>query len=107
MEVRRSLPRYRQAAVVAGVALLATCLGARAPVTAGAARVVAGAVRVDQVGYAAHEPKRAFLLAEAPAGARILLTQTGPSELAAQRSVALAAWQAHLDRLARRLQEAG
>jgi len=46
--------------VVAGVALLATCLGARAP--------VAGAVRVDQVGYAVHEPKRAFLLAEAPAG---------------------------------------
>jgi uncharacterized protein YndB with AHSA1/START domain len=46
-------------------------------------------------------------LAEAPAGARILLTQTGPSELAAQRSVALAAWQAHLDRLARRLREAG
>jgi uncharacterized protein YndB with AHSA1/START domain len=46
-------------------------------------------------------------LAEAPAGARILLTQTGPSELAGQRSVALSAWQAHLDRLAGRLQESG
>jgi uncharacterized protein YndB with AHSA1/START domain len=46
-------------------------------------------------------------LAEAPAGVRILLTQTGPAELAGQRSVALAAWQAHLDRLARRLQQAG
>ena len=31
MEVRRFLPRHRQAAVVAGVALLATCLGARGP----------------------------------------------------------------------------
>lgn len=46
-------------------------------------------------------------LAEAPAGARIVLTQTGPSELPGQRSAALAAWQAHLDRLARRLQEIG
>jgi uncharacterized protein YndB with AHSA1/START domain len=46
-------------------------------------------------------------LAEAPAGARIVLTQTGPSELDGQRPVALAAWQAHLDRLARRLQETG
>jgi hypothetical protein len=46
-------------------------------------------------------------LAEAPAGARILLTQTGPGELADQRSVALAAWRAHLDRLARRLHETG
>jgi endoglucanase len=67
MQIRRFLPRSRQAAVVAGVALLATCLGARAPVTSAAA-AVAGAVRVDQVGYAADEPKRAFLLAEAPAG---------------------------------------
>jgi hypothetical protein len=41
------------------------------------------------------------------AGARIVLTQTGPSELPGQRSTALAAWQAHLDRLARRLQETG
>jgi hypothetical protein len=55
-------------AVLAGVTLLATCLGARAPVAGGAPQTVAGAVRVDQVGYATHEPKRAFLLAEAPAG---------------------------------------
>jgi hypothetical protein len=47
-------------AVVAGVALLATCLGARAPVAGGARQAVAGHVRVDQVGYATHEPKRAF-----------------------------------------------
>jgi hypothetical protein len=47
MKVRRSLPRYRQAAVVAGVALLATCLGARAPVAGGPQRAAAGAVRVD------------------------------------------------------------
>jgi uncharacterized protein YndB with AHSA1/START domain len=46
-------------------------------------------------------------LAEAPAGARIVLTQTGPDELAEQRATALAAWRAHLDRLARRLQETG
>jgi uncharacterized protein YndB with AHSA1/START domain len=46
-------------------------------------------------------------LATDPAGARILLTQTGPDELADQRPTALAAWQAHLHRLARRLSEAG
>jgi uncharacterized protein YndB with AHSA1/START domain len=46
-------------------------------------------------------------LAEAPAGARIVLTQTGPGDLAGQRSTALAAWRAHLDRLAGRLQETG
>jgi uncharacterized protein YndB with AHSA1/START domain len=46
-------------------------------------------------------------LVEAPAGARILLTQTGPGELADQRSVALAAWRSHLARLAKRLQETG
>jgi uncharacterized protein YndB with AHSA1/START domain len=46
-------------------------------------------------------------LAEDPAGARIVLTQTGPSELAGGRPTALAAWQAHLDRLARRLQGTG
>jgi uncharacterized protein YndB with AHSA1/START domain len=46
-------------------------------------------------------------LVEAPAGARILLTQTGPGELADRRSVALAAWRSHLARLAERLQETG
>jgi uncharacterized protein YndB with AHSA1/START domain len=46
-------------------------------------------------------------LAEDPAGARIVLTQTGRGEPAGQRPTALAAWQAHLDRLARRLHEAG
>lgn len=46
-------------------------------------------------------------LAEAPAGARIVLTHTGPDELAGQRPTALAAWRAHLDRLARRLQQTG
>jgi uncharacterized protein YndB with AHSA1/START domain len=46
-------------------------------------------------------------LAEAPAGARILLTQTGPGGLADQRSVALAAWRSHLARLAKRLRQAG
>jgi len=67
MEVRRILPRYRRLAVVAGVALLATCLGARGPAAGGTQRAVGGVVRVDQVGYASHEAKRAFLLAEAPA----------------------------------------
>jgi uncharacterized protein YndB with AHSA1/START domain len=46
-------------------------------------------------------------LATDPAGARIALTQTGPGELADQRPTALAAWRAHLARLARRLTEAG
>jgi uncharacterized protein YndB with AHSA1/START domain len=45
-------------------------------------------------------------LVEAPSGARIVLTQTGPGELANERSTALAAWRSHLARLARRLQEA-
>jgi uncharacterized protein YndB with AHSA1/START domain len=46
-------------------------------------------------------------LATDPAGARMVLTQTGPGELAGERPTALAAWQAHLDRLARRLHQAG
>jgi uncharacterized protein YndB with AHSA1/START domain len=46
-------------------------------------------------------------LAEDPAGARIVLTHTGPGELAGERPTALAAWRAHLDRLARQLDETG
>jgi uncharacterized protein YndB with AHSA1/START domain len=42
-------------------------------------------------------------LSTRPAGARITLTQTGPSELPEARSTALAAWQAHIDRLAKQL----
>jgi uncharacterized protein YndB with AHSA1/START domain len=44
-------------------------------------------------------------LGSSPAGARVVLTQTGPTELAAERSVALAAWRSHLERLAKRLRD--
>ncbi|MPZ88622.1 MAG: hypothetical protein GEU81_11230 [Nitriliruptorales bacterium] len=45
-------------------------------------------------------------LSSSPAGARIILTQTGPSALAEQRSAAQAAWQTHIDGLAKQLQGA-
>jgi hypothetical protein len=52
---------------VLGVALVAGPVAG--PPAAGAAPVtIRGVVRVDQVGYAPGEAKRAFLLAEAPAG---------------------------------------
>jgi endoglucanase len=61
--------RIRRLTVVAGAALLALCVGAPAPAAGGGGRkAIGGVIRVDQVGYAAREPKRAFLLAEAPAG---------------------------------------
>ena len=43
-------------------------------------------------------------LSHGPGGARLTLTQTGPGELAGERSTALAAWQTHIERLARQLQ---
>lgn len=45
-------------------------------------------------------------LATGPGGARIILTQTGPPELAEQRSRALTGWKSHLDSLARQLNSA-
>lgn len=45
-------------------------------------------------------------LADGPGGARVVLTQTGPSQLTEERSTALAAWQAHIELLAKRLRQA-
>ncbi|MGH3977641.1 MAG: SRPBCC family protein [Pseudonocardiaceae bacterium] len=42
-------------------------------------------------------------LSDGPGGARIVLTQTGPGELAEERSTALAAWQTHIELLAKQL----
>ena len=57
----------RALVAVLGVALVAGPVAG--PPAAGAARAtIRGVVRVDQVGYAPGEAKRAFLLAEAPAG---------------------------------------
>jgi hypothetical protein len=58
----------RLRAALVAVTLAATGLAAGAPAAGAAPGTVAGVVRVDQVGYAVGEPKRAFLLAEAPAG---------------------------------------
>jgi endoglucanase len=73
---RSLLPRRARTALVA-VALAATGLAAGSP--AGAApRALGWLVRVDQVGYATDGPKRAFLLAEAPAeGARFAVVDAG------------------------------
>lgn len=43
-------------------------------------------------------------LSDGLGGARLVLSQTGPSELADERSTALAAWQTHIALLAKRLQ---
>ncbi|MPZ60044.1 MAG: hypothetical protein GEU93_01875 [Propionibacteriales bacterium] len=43
-------------------------------------------------------------LSSTPAGTRITVTQTGPPELAGQRSVGLAAWRAHIEDFVRRFQ---
>ncbi|HVD15409.1 MAG TPA: glycoside hydrolase family 9 protein [Actinomycetota bacterium] len=70
MRIRPSLSRRRRLAVVLGVALVMASLGATGSASGGVP-AVHGAVRVDQVGYARNEAKRAFLLAEAAsAGAR-------------------------------------
>lgn len=45
-------------------------------------------------------------LSNGPGGARIVLTQVGPSELADERPAALTAWRTHLDILAGQLREA-
>lgn len=44
-------------------------------------------------------------LADGAGGARIVLTQTGPEELAEQRATALKAWHQHIGALATRLYE--
>lgn len=46
-------------------------------------------------------------LSDGPAGARIVLTQTGRSESAGEQRVALVAWQGHIERLAEQLRAAG
>lgn len=38
-------------------------------------------------------------------GARLVLTQSGPDDLAGQQSVALAAWERHIERLAKQVLE--
>jgi len=74
---RRSRLGHRCLVAALGVALVAGPLAG--PPAAGAApRAVRGIVRVDQVGYATGEAKRAFLLAEAPAvGARFRVVDDG------------------------------
>jgi hypothetical protein len=64
----RSALRAARAALVV-VALAAAGLVAGSPAAGAAAGTIRGVVRVDQVGYATGESKRAFLLAEAPAAA--------------------------------------
>jgi endoglucanase len=74
---RRARFGYRSLVVALGVALAAAGPATGSP--AGAApRTIRGLVRVDQVGYAVREAKRAYLMAEAPAdGARFAVVDAG------------------------------
>jgi endoglucanase len=80
---RRARFGYRSLVVALGVALAAAGPAAGSPAAgspaAGAApRTIRGLVRVDQVGYAVGEVKRAYLMAEAPAdGARFAVLDAG------------------------------
>jgi len=65
---RRARFGYRSLVVALGMALAATGPAAGSPAAGAAPPTIRGHVRVDQVGYATGEAKRAFLLAEAPAG---------------------------------------
>jgi endoglucanase len=69
---------YRSLVVALGMALAATGPAAGSPAAGAAPPTIRGHVRVDQVGYATGEAKRAFLLAEAPTGgARFAVVDAG------------------------------
>jgi len=65
---RRSPMGYRFLVAIVGAALLAAGPVAGSPSAGAAPPAIHGVVRLDQVGYATGEAKRAFLLAEAPVG---------------------------------------
>src|SRR5829696_4888270 len=67
------LSRDRSVALVGGVVLLASSLAAAGTAAVAAPPAIHGRVRVDQVGYATGEPKRAVLMADAPAAGRRFL----------------------------------
>ena len=67
MGYRRSRFGYRSLVAVLGVALVAAGPVAASPAAGAAPGAVRGVVRLDQVGYAIGEAKRAYLMAEAPA----------------------------------------
>jgi len=75
---RRARFGYRSLVVALGMALAATGPAAGSSAAGAAPPTIRGHVRVDQVGYATGEAKRAFLLAEAPAGgARFAVVDAG------------------------------
>jgi hypothetical protein len=68
------LSRDRSVALVGGVVLLAASLAGTGTAAVAAPPAIHGRVRVDQVGYASGETKRAVLMADAPAaGHRFLV----------------------------------
>jgi hypothetical protein len=75
---RRARFGYRSLVVALGMALAATGPAVGSPAVGAAPPTIRGHVRVDQVGYATGEAKRAFLLAEGPAGgARFAVVDAG------------------------------
>jgi len=75
---RRARFGYRSLVVALGMALAATGPVVGSPAVGAAPPTIRGHVRVDQVGYATGEAKRAFLLAEGPAGgARFAVVDAG------------------------------
>src|SRR5215207_2115947 len=82
---RRSPMGYRSLVAIVGAALLAAGPVAGSPAVGAAPPAIHGVVRLDQVGYAIGEAKRAFLLAEAPwarPGSRSWTAPGGPSSAA-------------------------
>jgi len=78
MGYRRSRFGYRSLVAVLGVALVAAGPVAASPAAGAAPGTVRGVVRLDQVGYAIGEAKRAYLMAEAPADtARFAVVDAG------------------------------
>ncbi|HEY6590883.1 MAG TPA: glycoside hydrolase family 9 protein [Actinomycetota bacterium] len=75
---RRARFGYRSLVVALGMASAATGPAVGSPAVGAAPPTIRGHVRVDQVGYATGEAKRAFLLAEGPAGgARFAVVAAG------------------------------
>jgi hypothetical protein len=78
MGYRRSRFGYRSLVAILGVALVAAGPVAASPAAGAAPGTVRGVVRLDQVGYAIGEAKRAYLMAEAPADtARFAVVDAG------------------------------
>jgi uncharacterized protein YndB with AHSA1/START domain len=99
--------------VVAGTA--APAIGGPPPHAALAETVRAGTITAvdapslleyDWLGDDGQGGRVRWELSQGPGGARLVLTQTGPAELADDRSGALASWQTHIERLAKRLRAA-